>query len=411
MKRKLLLSILVVLVCRMSGGAAIRVGTDVETGGVSYSNPNYTKSSSLSDDYMYEISRIYLEGDLKKNVTVGVKLLSRGILGKEAGREFTTAKSSITFINYTPQIENAFIEFTDIEGYPVSMTLGRQPIKIGQGILVDDDGLGFDAVRLGATLPADLDVDAFLIKKDELAGDAYTDSTDSQMYAAGANWTYDTDYNFRAYYFVEQSSSPLKKNFISLRADGTFKQGVDYRAEIINSGSDYSGISYIAGLTAYSNIKRLGRTSVNFEYAVGTGKGSELGFAPTYGHKTDGLERSGYGEYMAASMSDILGGLHTYKADGQGVHTTTIGLGFEPYKDFNINFDYFVLFSLDFPALSGTGSYLGDEMDVTLRYKYNQNCFLKFVYGRFTPLDLLKAPGVTSTVTANKIGWAVEAKF
>ena len=391
--------------------AAIRVGADVETGGVTYTNQHYKKTASMTDSYMYEKTRVYLEGDLKQNVTVGVKLLSRGVFGKDPGKEYTTIKSSITFINYTPQIENAFIEFSEIKGLPLDLTLGRQPIKIGQGIIVDDDGLGFDAVRMNGYIPYDIKLDGFLIKRYELAVDSYTNQSDSQLYALGANWTYDKDYNFRTYYFVEQSSSPLKKNFISLRADGFFKQGVDYRAEIIKSGGDYSGISYLLGLTAYSKLRRLGNTSVNFEYAVGTGKSGGLGFAPTYGHKTDGFERSGYGEFFGASMSDIFGGLRNYKSDGQGVHTTTIGLGLEPYKDLNLNFDYYVLFSLDSPQLSDTGSYLGEETDFTLKYKYNQNCTIKFIYGRFSPLNLLKSPGEIAKVTASKIGWAVQAKF
>jgi len=392
--------------------SALRVGADVETGGVSYSNPSYVKISTQTNSYMYEKTRIYLEGDLKQNVTVGVRILSRGIFGKEPGTKYTTIKSSVTFINYTPQIENAFIEFSEIKGLPVDVTLGRQPIKIGQGIIVDDDGLGFDAARISGYLPFDINADAFLIKKYELALDSYTMETDSQMYAVGANWVYEKDYNFRAYYFVEQSSSPLKKNFISLRADGAFKQGVDYRAEMIKSGGDYSGISYMIGMTAYSKLKRLGNSSVNFEYAVGSGKGNGLGFAPTYGHKMDGFEKSGYGEYFGASMTDFLGGDERMKSvGGQGVHTTTLGLGIEPYKDLNINFDYFVLFSLDHPQLSDPGSYLGEEIDFTLKYKYNQNCTLKFIYGRFSPLNLLKSPTETAKITASKIGWAVQAKF
>lgn len=391
--------------------AAIRLGTEVETGGVSFVNPDYSKTSSLKNSYNYQKSRLYLEGDLKKNVTVGVKLLSRGIFGKDFGKEYTTAKSSVTFINYTPQIENAFLEFSEVGTFPVDFIVGRQPLKIGQGVLVDDDGLGFDALRARAYLPFDIDADAFLIKRTELSGDRFTKDKDESLSAVGGNWTYQKDYNFRVYYFVENSSSTLKKNFISVRADGRFKEGVDYRVEIIKSGGDYSGISYLAGATAYSNLRRLGKTSVNFEYAVGTGKENGLGFAPTYGHKTDGFERSGYGEYFGASMSDFYGGIAYYKAGGQGVHTTTLGIGFEPYKDLNLNFDYYILFSLDYPELSGVESYLGEELDMAVKYKYTENCFIRLVYGRFSPLKILKPEGEVTKIISNKLGWSVSAKF
>ena len=400
--------------------AAIRLGADVETGGVSYANPGYlvtaSTMSTIKNAYNYQKSRIYLEGDLKKNVTVGVKILSRGIFGKEFDREYTTAISSITFLNYTPQIENAFIEFSDINNLPVDFIAGRQPIRIGQGVIVDDDGLGFDAFRVKAYLPYDIDADAFVIKRTELSGTQFTRDKDSGLSAAGVNWTYENDYNFRTYYFVESSSSPLTKNFISVRVDGRFKEGVDYRAEIIKSGGNYSGISYLVGTTAYSKLKRLGKTSVNFEYAVGAGKSDGMGFAPTYEHKTDGLERSGYGEYFAASMNDFYGGItspSTKVGDAQGIHTTTLGVGFEPYKGLNLNFDYFILFSIDSPAnLTGVESYLGEEIDMSLKYKYTENCLFRFVYGRFSPLKILK-PDVTGTakVFANKIGWSVSAKF
>ena len=395
--------------------ASIRIGTEVETGGTSYTNPDFSKTSSLKNSYNYQKSRLYLEGDLKKNVTVGVKLLSRGIFGKEFGQEYTTAKSSVTFINYTPQIENAFIEFSEAGALPVDFIVGRQPLKIGQGVIVDDDGLGFDALRARAYLPFDIDADAFIIKRNELSGNQFTKDKDESLTAVGGNWTYENDYNFRVYYFVEDSSSPLAKNFISIRADGRFKEGVDYRVEIIKSGGDYSGISYLAGATAYSKLRRLGKTSVNFEYAVGTGKENGLGFAPTYGHKTDGFERSGYGEYFGASMSDFYGGINspsTQVGDAHGVHTTTLGVGFEPYKDLNLTFDYYILFSLDYPDdLSGIESYLGEEIDMAVKYKYTENCFIRLVYGRFSPLKILKPTGETAKIISNKLGWSVSAKF
>ncbi|MDO8735042.1 MAG: hypothetical protein Q7K21_07785 [Elusimicrobiota bacterium] len=412
--KKYLLILLLLLATRYSLLAVIRIGAEVETGGVSFVNPDYSKTSSLSNSYNYQKSRLYLEGDLKKNVTVGVKLLSRGIFGKEYGKDYTTARSSVTFINYTPQIENAFLEFSEVGSFPVDFIAGRQPLKIGQGVLVDDDGLGFDAIRLKGYLPFDIDADAFLIKRTELSGDRFTKDKDEGLTAVGGNWTYQNDYNFRVYYFVEDSSSALKKNFISVRADGRFKEGVDYRAEIIKSGGDYSGISYLAGATAYSKLRRLGKTSVNFEYAVGAGKENGLGFAPTYGHKTDGFERSGYGEYFGASMSDFYGGItspSTQVGGAQGVHTTTLGVGFEPYKDLNFNFDYYILFSLDEPELSGVESYLGEELDMAVKYKYTENCFFRIVYGRFSPLKILKPKDETAKIISNKLGWSVSAKF
>ncbi|MFH0948264.1 MAG: alginate export family protein [Elusimicrobiota bacterium] len=410
----LVLSLLLITYCRINPAttlfAAIRLGVDIETGGTSYSNPNYSTSSTLSNSYNYQKSRLYLEGDLKKNVTVGVKLLSRGIFGKEFGKEYTTAKSSITFINSTPQIENAFLEFSDINNLPIDFIVGRQPIKIGQGVLVDDDGLGFDALRVKAYLPFDIDVDGFLIKRTELSGTQFTKDTDDSLKAIGGNWTYENNYNFRVYYFIEDSSSTLKKNFISVRADGRFKEGVDYRLELIKSGGDYSGISYLIGVTAYTKVKKLGNTSVNFEYAVGSGKENMLGFVPTYGHKTDGFERSGYGEYFGASMTDFYGGIPR-KEVYQGIHTTLLGIGFEPHKTINLNFDYYILFSIDSPAgLVFTDRLVGDELDMALKYKYTDNCYFKFTYDIFRPLKILKE-NATAKISASKIGWSVSAKF
>src|SRR3989339_325021 len=390
----------------------VRIGSEIETGGVSYSNPNYGKTSGVKNTYLYEKSRFYIEGDLKNNVSAGFKLFSRGVFGKEFGKEFTTVKSSITFINYTPQIENVFVKFKEINDYPIDLIVGRQPVKIGQGIIVDDDGLGFDALRLQGTIPlVNIRADTFLIKRVETSATQYTNEKGEDLYSIGGNWTYDDDYNFRVYYFVENSSSPLKKDFISLRADGRFKQGVDYRAEIIKAGGGYSGISYLVGLTAYSKIKRLGTTSVNLEYAVGSGQNNGLGFDPTYGHKTDGLERAGYGEYFGASISDFYGGLKNFKADGQGVHTTLLGLGFEPYNKLHMDFNYYVLFSLDSPELSGQESYLGEEFDIMASYKYTENCSINLLYGKFSPLRILKTEGITKKISANKLGWSISAKF
>ena len=302
------------------------------------------------------------------------------------------------------------MEFSEVGTFPVDFIFGRQPLRIGQGVLVDDDGLGFDALRVKAYLPFDIDADAFLIKRTELSGDQFTKDKDESLKAIGGNWTYQNDYNFRVYYFFEESSSPLKKNFISVRADGRFKDGVDYRLELIKSGGDYSGISYLVGATAYTKVRKLGNTSVNFEYAVGTGKENGLGFAPTYGHKTDGFERSGYGEYFGASLSEFYGGIPSNVY--QGIHTTLLGIGFEPHKTVNLNFDYYILFSIDSPSgMVFTDRLVGEELDMSLKYKYTENCFFRLIYGRFSPLKILKPEGEAAKIISNKLGWSVSAKF
>ncbi|MFH0948718.1 MAG: hypothetical protein V1833_06980, partial [Elusimicrobiota bacterium] len=157
-------------------------------------------------------------------------------------------------------------------------------------------------------------------------------------------------------------------------------------------------------------VRKLGKTSVNFEYAVGSGKENGLGFAPTYGHKTDGFERSGYGEYFGASMSDFYGGIPR-KEVYQGVHTTLLGIGFEPYNYLNLNFDYYILFSIDSPAgMVFTDRLVGDELDLSLKYKYTENCYFKFTYAIFRPLKIIKGTE-TGKISADKLGWSVTAKF
>jgi len=49
---------------------------------------------------------------------------------------------------------------------------------IGQGVIVDDDGLGFDALRAKGYLPFDIDMDAFMITR---TGLGYTQATNEKM--------------------------------------------------------------------------------------------------------------------------------------------------------------------------------------------------------------------------------------
>ncbi|HAX61777.1 MAG TPA: hypothetical protein DCX95_04345, partial [Elusimicrobia bacterium] len=72
---------------------------------------------------------------------------------------------------------------------------------------------------------------------------------------------------------------------------------------------------------------------------------------------------------------------------------------------------YYILFSLDYPELTGVESHLGEEMDMAVRYKYTENCFFRLVYGRFSPLKILKPEGDTAKIISNKLGWSVSAKF
>ena len=117
----------------------------------------------------------------------------------------------------------------------------------------------------------------------------------------------------------------------------------------------------------------------------GGGTTTDEAFYPAHGHQYDGLERSGFGDFYAATPYSAFGGNYSTSTKsglpGGASGVTVVGVGFTTpsFRGFLIDADGFLYQGT---RASGAGSTLGDELDVRLRYpirdQFSMSCGMAY---------------------------------
>ena len=62
-------------------------------------------------------------------------------------------------------MQTAYLKASQLYDWPVDVTIGRQPLTLGDGFILSDDDLGFTGLRMQARLPIwDLRADTFWMR-------------------------------------------------------------------------------------------------------------------------------------------------------------------------------------------------------------------------------------------------------
>lgn len=303
------------------------VGVDYRLRGIQLTNPTYASElpigSGISIDHKYysQRARVYLTGKLDPGIEIASVIQAIGVSGSSA-----PALGRYPNESFTPFIENVYAQANEIFGWPLNLTVGRQPFVWGSGLLVADDGLGFDGVRLEAGPLWGIRGHLFTAK----ARETFNGENDQDLHLAGlsTNWGI---HNLRLGFVMEQdkSGSPynsisatapvtaneISRRFIDLQVDGRLEQGAFYKAEYAMQmgtaklpGVDVklsgSALTFEGGFDFVH--PRYRRMILAFVFMQGSGddkstEAEDEKFKPSFGHKYDGLEPDGYGEFFAAT--------------------------------------------------------------------------------------------------------------
>lgn len=102
--------------------------------------------------------KFYLIGHLEDDIEMGARLQSSGVMNSTSSHIiYQGAKID----NLTPFFEHAYIKINRYYGYPVSITIGKIPLKWADGILVNDNQLGIPAILIEGDVPFDIKAEAF----------------------------------------------------------------------------------------------------------------------------------------------------------------------------------------------------------------------------------------------------------
>ncbi|HBL16757.1 MAG: hypothetical protein A2X36_00330 [Elusimicrobia bacterium GWA2_69_24] len=422
-----------------SAGAAAASSLDVSTEyrlrALSYENLNL--NTDLSNDHSFisqsarlgfAIKDIHLTDARGENETLNIvlKLRAIGVEGSTstlAAAPFDRIAENYPDASFKPFLENAYFEARRLGGKPWDLVVGRQSFRLGTGLLLDDNGAGLNGVTAKGELPFwDMRANTFFLQ------------TQARQIGAPRNVSFfgltlelPSEGVWQLNQLVEKDRTPETLMVTGCTAAGGTLTGYSAGCEVSQATRWFSSLRYQlhygplvfdgeaalqkgaatpTGLDAAQNhITFNGNAEVlrlkwkqTFWRKKDTGKAVEgiaravfargsgdnpatpttdESFFPSNGLRYDGMERTGFGEFFAATPYDAFGGQSTATASGlqrgaSGILAAGFGITPPAWKGIVLDVDYF-LYQAD--RNIGYHRTLGSELDVALRYD---------IQGRFT---------------------------
>ncbi len=372
--------------CLLAAGASRAANLDVTAAykekAVDYTNLNLNKSEPNDHSFLYSdgrlgiaVSKIYLATQGAEDTTMDVGLLmhalgASGASGTLSSTPFNRVAANYPSTDFTPFFENAYIRVHNLFGKPVEATFGRQSFKLGTGMILDDDGAGFDGVTVRGNLPfwgmsaqgfvfedhnpliatfpnnanAPYQTPFFsgaltmfgasvllptegtwelneLVESDHsvapVYGCTYTDpssgDTDQCMASRALRSFTDVDYKVSYGPLVFDGEAAIEKGV----ATPTNGQDLTNPNPTVAPAASPTHITYDGNAVVFRakwkqpiyHWSTPGIARVSLARGSGTGGGTTDGaFFPSHGHQFDGLERDGFGDFFGASPYSAFGG-------------------------------------------------------------------------------------------------------
>lgn len=358
------------------------------------------------------VKKIALEsrGGEDTTLDLGLLLHAVGVSGSTVAvaRPLDRTASYYPNSDLTPFIENAYLKVSRLWGKPVEATFGRQNYRLGSGLLLDDDGAGFTGAVVRAELPwAGMKAEGFLFQDKNPQA-----ATPNSLTLFGFSLDLPTEGTWQLNQLIEQdhaaqlvygctyagdpdaagcSVSKALRSFTSARyqisygplvfdGEAAIEKGVATPTGPLPAPNHitYNGNAQVVRMKWKQSLYRTSSEGVA-RVSVARGTGDVPGtptrdeaFYPSHGHRFNGLDRSGFGDFYGATPYDAFGGNYSTSTKSglpngaSGI--IVVGAGYTPpsYAGFALDLDYF-LFQAERVA-TGPRT-LGSEWDVRLRYQ------------------------------------------
>lgn len=377
--------------------SSLNMGMDYTLKGVSITNNDLDNATNDNLNYYSQNAHFYMTSWLNQDVEAGLRLQSINIWGLEGS---TTPLTRYPKADGTPFVEEAYVHLPHVAWKRINLFIGRQHIIIGDGMIVSDDKLGFNAIRAQVDLPWKFDLDLFTAKMAEsLAGHSDSDlngavlGTDREHNRWELTWVQESHKNGSSYILptATTTASSVVRQYYDLRLFGNLKDAYYKLEYAVQAGEatlapgnpvnkmKLAGHGEKLELGAQTDNMKWGRFGVRAIYAMGTGddagtKSRDEAFRPSFARRWDGLQRVGYGALFAANLSDAYERNAPFSPTGTGLPIgisgiKTMGLGI--YSTQGVSWtsaiDYFIYNSLTKPTGKND---LGAELDGNVVYRY-----------------------------------------
>ena len=433
LKNLAVLSLLTTGLSHSAGAVSLDLGANYKVQSVSEGN-KLTSEPSLS--YFWHRIEAYMGTKLNRDVEAKIQIQAINPWGLEGSTTTALQNTRYPSANGTPWVQSAYLKASQLFGEPIQLTIGRQPITWGDGFVLTDDELGFNALRVQAISPwptVPLDTDIFYAKTSEgLNNSARDSSLFGALVGTGSEkrtrleiyWLQEADGSGTPYQAGAETapvtSSQITRDFLGFRIKGNIRDAY-YKFEYAKQSgvADRNGASNLTlqgyGLVFEAGGKlpptTYGAFNAFLNYAMGTGdapgdSSKDGAFRPTFAHRWDGLERSGYGRYFAATVSDAYSTAAIFNNSStaqtglppgtSGIQIFGGGVGYSPTAPYKAEIGYYSYSAEE--SLSGSKN-LGSEIDAALHYQYTGFLSFSGVYARFSPGSAYAPNSQTASLT------------
>ncbi|MDD4005430.1 MAG: hypothetical protein PHW69_09570 [Elusimicrobiaceae bacterium] len=444
MPRSRSLSILGFAAALLCGGgtvfaAKLDLTSEVGLKSVSFNNLNFATSDPTKDFFYLQTAALGIGvKDLRPmqsgemTMDVNLRLRAYGVSGSTAAlaAPYGSIASRYPGASMMPYIENAYMKVNRLFDWNLAMQAGRMPFMLASGLTLDDDHLGLT----GFTLKREKIFNEFDLQFFALQPKA-DDSVSKSVNLAGLNMTIPGEgvWELYSYFDFDKNSATaasgtavsartlqftglsytLKYGFLSFCGEGVLQSGSANKTD--GTGTiNYNGSAFFLSGKWVQPFGRFGTGEARLTYGHGSGdkystENTDEAFFPDYGHRYNGLERSGYGELFAATLYDAFGGNSSTKTGlpggVSGIQVVNLGITLPAYHNIYISLDYFS-YEADRNA-NNDCKMLGSELDLKFNYPIGQTLNLSLSYAKFAPGSIYD----NGTPSPNKLAVEAFAKF
>jgi hypothetical protein len=339
----------------------VKVGGDIAVYGVL--RGNFTNENL---HFLQAPVRVYVSADLSENVSVMVRLLN----------EFNFGYTDLEYLN-TNQIllDLAYIKVSDLLVPGLSLTVGRQEIQLGEGLVVgskyradkypvyigaEDLGVlkAFDAIRIDYA-PKALPMNLILFRAKIKESENFTGDSEN-LYGADIGFKVADVANIDAY-FVRQDSENINTYGARIVSGIPAAEGLSLKAEYAKQSQASTGWALLAG--AEYKMSTAMKPMVKVNYA----RYSEdwtLVYPSDIGSRIGPILYAYTGTKGVSNSSRILG-------DDFGAQFINLGFGISPTEKLAISLDGY--WGRTLVPYNGTEKNIGYEVDLGIDWKYSED--------------------------------------
>src|SRR5438046_2609616 len=153
-----------------SATSTLDIGTDYRLRALSYNKADYGLTGNQNYSLFYsQRAEAHIGGKFSPNLEFMTQFQALSIAGSSAtaisNPVINPSGNRYPNTNFSPWLQWAYMKASQMYDSPVDVTVGRQPIVLGDGLILSDDDLGFTGIRVDSRLPwYDLQAKVFTFK-------------------------------------------------------------------------------------------------------------------------------------------------------------------------------------------------------------------------------------------------------